>query len=268
MSAYKMICLDIDGTLLNSKHQITRSVKNSIQKAATEKNITVILVSARMPKGIIFLQKELGIKSPIISYSGALILDQKQNVLHQEILSLHDVQSIYAAAIKLQAHLSIYKEDTWYIEKNDDWSQQESDITGICPEIQPFDMLFTQWKKQKTGPNKLLFMADPEIIQTLKNSLAAKSITSYCSKPTYLEIVPNCASKTNAIKHLANIGSISQKEIMTIGDNYNDIDMLESAGLGIAMGNAPDAVKIHAAAITASNDKDGVAVAIEKYCLS
>jgi len=268
MSAYKMICLDIDGTLLNSKHQITRPVKNSIQKAALEKNIQVILVSARMPKGILFLQKELGIKSPIISYSGALILDQNQNVLHQEILSLHDVQSIYEAAIKLQAHLSIYKEDTWYIEKNDDWAQQESDITGICPEIQPFDRLFTQWKKQKTGPNKLLCMADPKTIQTLKNSLAAKSITSYCSKPTYLEIVPSCASKTNAIKHLANIGSISIKEIMTVGDNYNDIDMLESAGLGIAMGNAPDAVKVHATAITASNDKDGVAVAIEKYCLS
>ena len=268
MSAYKMICLDIDGTLLNSKHQITRPVKNSIQKAALEKNIQVILVSARMPKGILFLQKELGIKSPIISYSGALILDQKQNVLHQEILSLHDVQSIYEAAIKLQAHLSIYKEDTWYIEKNDDWAQQESDITGICPEIQPFDRLFTQWKKQKTGPNKLLCMTDPKTIQTLKNSLAAKSITSYCSKPTYLEIVPSCASKTNAIKHLANIGSISIKEIMTVGDNYNDIDMLESAGLGIAMGNAPDAVKVHATAITASNDKDGVAVAIEKYCLS
>jgi len=268
MSAYKMICLDIDGTLLNSKHQITRPVKNSIQKAALEKNIQVILVSARMPKGILFLQKELGIKSPIISYSGALILDQNQNVLHQEILSLHDVQSIYEAAIKLQAHLSIYKEDTWYIEKNDDWAQQESDITGICPEIQPFDRLFTQWKKQKTGPNKLLCMTDPKTIQTLKNSLAAKSITSYCSKPTYLEIVPSCASKTNAIKHLANIGSISIKEIMTVGDNYNDIDMLESAGLGIAMGNAPDAVKVHATAITASNDKDGVAVAIEKYCLS
>lgn len=268
MSTYKMICLDIDGTLLNSKHEITQSVKNSIQKAVTEKNITIILVSARMPKGILFLQKELGIEFPIISYSGALILDQNQNVLHQEILSLNDVQRIYAAAIKLQAHLSIYKEDTWYIEKNDVWSNQESDITGICPEIQPFDKLFTLWNKQKTGPNKLLFMADPEIIQTLKNSLAAKSITSYCSKPTYLEIVPSCASKTNAIKHLANIDSISTKEIMTIGDNYNDIDMLESAGLGIAMGNAPAAVKIHAAATTASNNNDGVAVAIEKYCLS
>jgi hypothetical protein len=268
MSAYKMICLDIDGTLLNSKHKITLPVKNSIQKAAAEKNIPVILVSARMPKGIIFLQKELGIQFPIISYSGALILDQKQNILHQEVLSLDDVQSIYASAKKLQAHLSIYKENTWYIEKNDVWSKQESDITGIRPEIQPFDKLLTQWSNQKTGPNKLLFMADPKIIQTLKNLFSAKSITSYCSKPTYLEIVPNCASKTNAIKYLANIQSIATKEIITIGDNYNDIDMLESAGLGIAMDNAPDAVKSHADTITASNDNDGVAAAIEKYCLS
>ena len=268
MSTYKMICLDIDGTLLNSKHKITLPVKNSIQRVTTEKNIPVILVSARMPKGIIFLQKELGIEFPIISYSGALILDQKQSILHQERLSPNDLQGIYAAAKQLQAHLSIYKEDTWYIEKNDVWSNQESDITGICPEIQSFDKLLTQWSKQKTGPNKLLFMADPEIIQTLKNSFAAKSITSYCSKPTYLEIVPSCASKTNAIKYLANIRSISTKEIITIGDNYNDIDMLEAAGLGIAMGNAPDAVKVHAAAITASNDNDGVAAAIEKYCLN
>ena len=80
MNKFKMICLDIDGTLLNSNHKISEKVKNTINVVANEKNIPVILVSARMPKGIRFLQKELRIEQPIICYSGALILDKDNNI--------------------------------------------------------------------------------------------------------------------------------------------------------------------------------------------
>ena len=81
MNKFKMICLDIDGTLLNSEHKISQKTKEVIGVVANEKQIPVILVSARMPKGILFLQKELNIKQPIICYSGALVMDDKTNIL-------------------------------------------------------------------------------------------------------------------------------------------------------------------------------------------
>jgi len=81
MKNFKMICLDIDGTLLNSNHKITKKVKDTINIVSKEKKIPVILVSARMPKGITFLQRELEIEEPIICYSGALILDKDGKVL-------------------------------------------------------------------------------------------------------------------------------------------------------------------------------------------
>ena len=89
MENFKMVCLDIDGTLLNSNHKITEKVKMAIDVVANEREIPVILVSARMPKGIVFLQKELGIEEPIICYSGALILDKNGEILSKEIISRH-----------------------------------------------------------------------------------------------------------------------------------------------------------------------------------
>ena len=80
MMKYKMLCLDIDGTLLNSKHKITEETKKTIN-IATHDGVNVVLVSARMPKGILYLQEELGIEEPIICYSGSLIRDKDGNTL-------------------------------------------------------------------------------------------------------------------------------------------------------------------------------------------
>ena len=90
-----MVCLDIDGTLLNSKHEITGKVKEAINIVSNEIKIPVVLVSARMPKGIKFLQKELGIEEPIICYSGALILDKNNTILSKEFIKASYVKELY-----------------------------------------------------------------------------------------------------------------------------------------------------------------------------
>lgn len=81
MNKYKMICLDIDGTLLNSEHKISENTRKVIQRVSKIRQIPVILVSARMPKGILFLLEELNISNPIICYSDALVMDAKTNIL-------------------------------------------------------------------------------------------------------------------------------------------------------------------------------------------
>ena len=267
MNNFKMICLDIDGTLLNSNHKISRKVKDTIKIVANEKKIPVILVSARMPKGITFLQRELEIEEPIICYSGALILDKDMKVLSKEFINVLDFGEIYKLAVKHNIHISLYKDDEWYIGEMDDWAKQESEITNIVPKITDFDELIELWKKEATGPNKILCMSSPDKITFLKENIKDSELNIYPSKPTYLEIMPTNASKTFAINCLQKKFDINKSEIIAIGDNYNDIDMIEYAGLGIAMGNAPEDVKKHANDVTLTNDENGVAEALEKYVI-
>lgn len=270
MNKFKMICLDIDGTLLNSKHQITAKTKEVLKIAANEKNIPVILVSARMPKGIIFLQKELEICEPIICYSGSLILDKEKNSLSSEAIAISSVEKLYKLVKDTKVHMSLYKDDEWYIEEMDEWAKQESEITNIIPNIVNFNSLFEAWREKNIGPNKILCMSKPENILALNNAVKnndRENLNIYPSKPTYLEIMPKKASKTSAIDLLSKKLNIEKSEIIAMGDNYNDMDMLEFAGMGIAMGNAPDKVKAIANKVTCTNDEDGVAAAVEKYVL-
>lgn len=267
MSKIKMICLDIDGTLLNSKHQISEGTKAAIKIASNERQIPVILVSARMPKGIIFLQKELEIEQPIICYSGALTLDESNNILSKKIIPVYNLEELYKLVKNEKVHMSLYKDDEWYVEQLDYWAKQESDIINITPKLVDFNNLIQLWEQKGTGPNKILCMAEPNEINLLKEKVKDYDLNIYPSKPTYLEIMPKEASKTSAIDVLRRKFDIKQNEILAMGDNYNDMDMIEYAGLGIAMGNAPDKVKKCANKVALSNDEDGVAEAIREYVL-
>lgn len=267
----RMICLDIDGTLLNSDHKISPKTKEVIQIVSKEMHIPVILVSARLPRGILFLLQELNISNPIICYSGALTMDEKNNIISNITIPVSGVKQIYQLAKEMGIHVSLYKDDEWYVENIDEWSDQEGIITRMSPSITNFDVLFKQWEKENTGPNKIMCMAEPDQIEALNNKTKINSLNNlsiYLSKPTYLEVMPGSASKTSAIEVLCEKYGIQRSEVIAIGDNYNDINMIEFAGIGIAMGNAPEAVKQYADDITLTNDEDGVAEAIKKHILS
>lgn len=267
MGKYKMICLDIDGTLVNSEHKITDKTKDVIEQVTKEKNIPVILVSARPPRGIFFLQEELNIVQPIICYSGALIIEKPSKVLFNVTIPTGCVRKIYDIGKNQGVHISIYKDDIWYAEEMDKWAVQEGEITNFRPQLISYNDLMEKWEGGGTGPNKILCMGEPNHIESLNRKLRAENfeLNIYLSKPTYLEIMPKGASKTSAIEFLRQRYSIEQSEIVAIGDNYNDVDMIKYAGLGIAMGNAPEQVKLQADEVTLSNDEDGVAVAVEKH---
>ncbi|MGF7399955.1 Cof-type HAD-IIB family hydrolase [Thermoanaerobacterium thermosaccharolyticum] len=272
MCKYKMICLDIDGTLLNSHHKITRNTKKIIQKVTNSKQIILILVSARMPQGIYFLLKELDIvQQPIICYNGALIVDEKKNFLLQKYISISNVRQINSYAEAIGLHISLYKDDEWYIDEMDEWVRQESEITNVDPIIRDYNDLFNIWEKENLGPNKILCMAQQQKIESLytkiKESALINNLSIYPSKSTYLEIMPINASKNFAIDLLCKRLNVKKSEVIAIGDNFNDIDMIKYAGLGIAMGNAPEQVKQFADYVTLTNDEDGVAEAIKKFVL-
>ena len=161
-----------------------------------------------------------------------------------------------------------YSQMEWYAAKHTDAIKKEQLITPVPIIIQPFDETVSVWKKKQTGPNKILIAGNVAEILTIEKQLIAQyqdQLNIYKSQPRYLEVMHQQASKTNAIKLLMAKYGIKQDEIIAIGDNYNDKNMIEFAGIGVAMGNAPDEIKKVADYITDTNNNEGVAKALKKF---
>ncbi|WP_075983015.1 Cof-type HAD-IIB family hydrolase [Bacillus massilinigeriensis] len=270
MLKLKAVFSDIDGTLLNSNHQITSETKKEIIMVV-KNNVPFVLVSARMPRSILQIQKELSIDSPIICYSGALVLgandkNGQRKIIDSTSLSKEDVKEIFNIINTLYPTISssLYSHDQWVVnDNNNEWIIQEKEITNIIP----IQRDFLSFIEETTDFHKCLCMGEPNVINQLESTLKERfpNLNIYKSKDTYLEIMPGNASKSNAIKKLENLYHFTSEEIMAVGDNFNDMDMLKYAGLGIAMGNSPDEVKTIADEVTFSNDEDGLKYILQKY---
>ncbi len=263
MNNYKMIFSDIDGTILDSNHKVSNKTKEVVKKLEGKK-VPFVLVSARMPKGIRTVIKELEINSPIVAYSGALVQDKEGVAISQHSIKRREAVEI-AGYIRKEfpdVSISMYSNDYWLTDDvKNPWIVEEEKITAVKSEAVGS---FREVKSKKI--HKLLCMGNKSEIEALESSLVGRfaGIKVYKSKDTYLEIMNFKASKSKAMKILGDIYHISMKDTIAFGDNYNDIDMLQSAGLGVAMGNAPEDVKKAADIIALSNDEDGVFHVIDK----
>jgi HAD superfamily hydrolase (TIGR01484 family) len=139
----------------------------------------------------------------------------------------------------------------------------------VNPIIADPEKVIAQWAKKQLGGHKIMCMGPEAEISEMEKQLRAKhgkDIHVYCSRSTYLELAPKSISKASALKMLMqNVYSNSMDSVISFGDNYNDIEMLEASGLGIAVENARDDAKAVAKEITIKSIDDGVAIAIDKY---
>lgn len=259
-----MVFCDIDGTLVNSKNQISKETKQKIQELYFT-DIPFILVSARMPSGIFPLQKELGIEAPIICYSGALILSKYGECLKTVVIGREKAIDIYEFVKKEFNNIcqnAFYGND-WIVDDiYNKWVIQEQYITASKPIKGPiFDFVLL-----KGHVHKFLFMGEAEQICDLNKVLKEKypELSIYRSKDTYLEIMASDASKSSSVKYICENYNINIENTVSFGDNFNDLDMLLSTGTCFVMGNAPDEVKRQFKNITLNNDNDGVLVGLNK----
>ena len=128
--------------------------------------------------------------------------------------------------------------------------------------------LADQWNKKKTGPNKLLIAADPKMIQSIQKEMAVwnlPDVDTACSADTFLEIFPKGITKGTALSAICDTLDIPLKDTIAFGDHELDIPLIETAGVGIAMGNAIDQLKEKADFVTRSNNEAGIAYALEYY---
>ncbi len=270
---YKVICTDIDGTLLNKERELSEATIREVNRIRDR--VPFILVSSRMPKAMRHLQETLGIQNqPLIAYNGGLVLVYNENreeptVFLSVPISYDVTRIIYNKVKNTDVHVSLYINDHWYVEQLDAWAAREINNTKVYPTIAGFDSLLDLWETNKEGPHKIMCMGPEDEIHALELFLketCSDKLNIYRSKSTYLELASKQVSKAVAIKKLLHEHMGFQLEdIVAFGDNYNDIEMLEMVGLGIAVANANDALKKVADEVTLSNLEDGVAVSMQKH---
>lgn len=261
----KLVAVDLDDTLLDRNTAVSSRTRQAIQ-AAIDQGVTVTVATGRMYPSALPYARQLKLDVPIITYNGALItacLSEKR--LYYRPLDYDVACQVLELFRERGWYIQSYINDILYVKEDNDWSRLYERTAGITAE-KIGDKLF----QPTEAPTKLLSIAEPakvdEIRETVR-SLFGEKLYIANSKPTYLELAHSDVNKGRALAFLADRLQISRKEIMAVGDSINDLDMIEYAGWGVAMGNAADAVKAAAQAVTLRNDEDGVAEAIEKYVL-
>ena len=262
---YKLMAVDIDGTLLDSDSNLTEETRKAI-RLGVEKGLIFTIASGRPIQGVEKLNEQLNLDLPFITYNGAMVvMGKSKRILYEQKLSPVDSKSIYELGEKYGAMVIIWNDNKLYVNKMNDNAKQYSDISKTEP------ILITDIDETvKNGATKALWFDDVALIDKWEHEVGrflSDSITYHTSRPYFLEFVDKKASKALAMEKIGEIFGISRDEMIAVGDGINDLSMIEYAGLGIAMANAKDAVKEKAGYITLSNDEDGVAHVIYKFIL-
>ena len=260
----KMLVLDIDGTIMSADLKISDKIKEYL-KILIKNGIKVVIATGRMYSSAIKITKELEIQTPLICYQGSLIKDTKTNEIIYEVpLEECIAREVIKELRKENVFINIYINDELIVETETQYIQDYSKSKKVSYKVvDDFDLL--EFKKL----NKILAIdydanKIDELIKKLKNKFK-EELYVVKSTPYYCEICNIKATKGNAVKYLANKWSIKKEEIMAIGDQDNDIEMLLAAGVKVAVANATEGLKNVADYITDSVENDGAAKAIEKY---
>lgn len=266
MSKYKLIAVDLDDTLLDSRRRISQRTIETIQRVQ-QRGIYVTFATGRMFCSAQPFAKQLNIDLPLITYQGALI----KNVLSEEVL-LHRTIPLDLARqlIKLlqqdNYHINLYIDDDLFVAQANELGERYARNCRVDLNVVGDLLAF-----MKVAPTKILAVDSPQRISKLQQQLEqiyTPDVLHICtSKPEFLELSHPEATKGHALAELAKLFNVRQQEIMAIGDSYNDIEMLEYAGLAVVMDNAHDDIKKFADYIAPSNDQDGVAEVLEKLVL-
>ena len=267
MCTYSAVFLDIDGTLLNSQHQVMPCTRSHLQYLQG-RGIPVILCSARPPKGVNLVAEQIGLHGPAACYNGGLIIDEDHTILRDVGIEIRLAMEFrrFVAEQFPDLVVSAYLYSVWMAEDiHHPMIEQEAEISGCAP----LQGSLEQIAASATHIHKLLCMGDAMRIRALEKETARRfpQLMALRSKATYLEILSPEATKGSAAKVLLEHYGLSTKQAVAFGDSDVDVDMLQYCGFGVAMGNAPRQVKEAADHVTATNDQEGVYIALNSLRL-
>lgn len=267
---YRLIAIDMDGTLLNDQHEVPEDVKITLTEAKKQ-GIKIVLCSGRPIGGMRKYIEELHLDEDgdyAIAYNGAFVQSTlTKEVVAEASLRHEDLVKLYELSIELNSPIHFFDTEALYTPNSDisEYTVLESYLNKIPLRYRPLSDVPT-----KMSIPKVMFIDHPENLNQTIQALPEELNDQYTivkSSPYFLEFVHPSVNKGNAVKKLADLLGIKQEEVMCIGDNGNDLSMIQYAGFGVAMGNAITEVKAAADFQTKTNNESGVAHAIEKLVL-
>lgn len=263
----RAIVIDVDGTLLNNEHTITPRTEKAI-KDAIAKGVQVVLATGKTHKSTQSIIDQFGLETPGIYLQGLAIYDQSGAIRHQTTLAPELARQALTFIEDRGFVVAAYHQDRILVRARH--AQLEEELVKrheVAPEaVGPLQNLLG-----KLAINKLIVIGERKAINALRWQLSMQvGGAGRLLQPgidEMLELLPPGSSKGAALKTLAKDIGVDVAQILAIGDGENDIEMIQIAGVGVAMGQANQKVKDAADYVTASNDEDGVAQAIERYVL-
>ena len=270
---YKLITIDLDGTLLNRYGEVTEYTKDIIKKT-TNKGVLVVLASGRISESVLTIAKEIGADKYYISGNGSVLYDmQKDEILYENYLTKEKVLEIIELCDKNSIYYNIYTENAvlakslnynvaFYNYENTKKSSDKKTDINIVEDMYNYiknSNLNKFLKITICDESKIVFSS---ILKKIKTGTKEVEVGYF-----YTEVSSKNVDKWFAIEKVMELENIKKEEVMALGDNNNDIVMIKNAGLGVAMGHSNEQVKKVADYITVDNNEDGVAKAIEQYVL-
>lgn len=267
---YKLIVTDMDGTLLNDDKNVSEENKKALKKAR-EMGIKIAIATGRIYTSAKFYANLLELDTPIIACNGAIIREEKSGyTLHENVLDYENSLKILDICTKNDIYYHFYNDEGFFCKELNysslaysKWNESQPKENRLRIEIlnKPFDVI----KNTKKILKFVIMDEDLEKINDIKNELRQiDTIEVSSSWQNNVEIMNKGACKGFAVKKLGEYLGIKQEEIISFGDNHNDLSMIEYAGMGVAMRNADELVKKKASFITTSNNENGVAEALNK----
>ena len=263
---YKLLVLDVDGTLLDNSHEITERTLAAILKIQ-QAGVRVVLASGRPTYGLLSIAKKLNLGNYggfIISYNGCQIISaQNGEILFERRINPEMLPYLERKAEKCGFPILTYHDDILITNTADNTHiEHEALLNNLKIVVEPEFSIAMDF-----APCKCMIVSDDEdAMRELEDHWSKRlsgALDVFRSEKYFLEIVPCGIDKATTLSALLEILAVKPDEVVAIGDGVCDVSMLQTAGLSVAMGNAQHSVKVCADRVTATNDEDGVAVAIE-----
>ncbi len=269
MSDIKMLVLDIDGTLTNSQKEISEETKRAI-RLIQERGHKVMLASGRPTPGMKRYSEELELEKYggyLLSFNGGRIINCRTGeIVFQKMFPVNLIPSIYRFAEENDCGiLTYYGEKIISGRRFDDYIGIESRINAMSVQEVNHFVDYVDF-----DVNKLLMTADGEKAEKYEKILQEQygdRISVYRSEPFFIELMPMGVDKASSIDRMLSTVGLTRENVICCGDGYNDLTMIEYAGVGVAMANAQQKVKEKADYITKSNDEDGIVQVIDEFIL-
>ncbi|QRN84935.1 HAD family phosphatase [Clostridia bacterium] len=264
----KMVAIDLDGTLLQDDLKISMQDRHAIDRAR-RRGVKVVIATGRMYSTTVKYARDLDLDTPLICFNGAYITDiENKKKLEHYLISMEYAKRIHQEVTRRGIHANYYLEDDIHVAELTELAARYQERLAVPIHVEQDMQAFFEAHEELT---KITIQSkEEEEINSMARWIEKvwpKELYIVRSNAHFLEVSHPGITKATGVKRVAEEFGVQQEEIMCIGDNHNDLSMLEYAGIGVAMGNADSEIKDKSDFVTECNKNNGVGLAIEKFVL-